>query len=81
MYAEDDHADAVQEDVDGRQLLTELDELHAIDRRRRLEPRGSAAYASAAEEVDRRSRALIDRLRRESDRRTRDFDGPEGGRR
>jgi hypothetical protein len=50
-------------EIEVRRLLRELDELHELDRKRRQEPRGSIAYAQAVREVDRRSRALIDRLR------------------
>jgi hypothetical protein len=49
-------------DVDVRNILRELDELQELDRRRRQEPRDSAAYVRAVREVDRRSRALITRL-------------------
>jgi hypothetical protein len=45
-----------------RELLDDLDELHEIDRKRRLEPRDSDAHERAAHEVDRRSRSLIERL-------------------
>jgi hypothetical protein len=50
------------DDLDVRNLLRELDELQELDRRRRQEPRDSAAYVRAVREVDRRSRALINRL-------------------
>lgn len=58
-----DRSARAQSDIDVRKLLHELDELHELDRKRRLEPRGSTAYLQAVREVDRRSRALIDRLR------------------
>jgi hypothetical protein len=50
------------DESDVRTLLRELDELQELDRRRRQEPRDSAAYVRAVREVDRRSRALINRL-------------------
>jgi hypothetical protein len=61
-----DRADATNDDIEVRQLLRELDELHELDRKRKLQPRNSAAYAHAVSEVDRRSRALIDRLQTEN---------------
>jgi uncharacterized membrane protein len=58
-----DRSQSAESEIEVRWLLRELDELHELDQRRRQEPRGSAAYTQAVREVDRRSRALIDRLR------------------
>ena len=67
------------DDSDVSQLLKELDELQELDRRRRLEPRDSVAYARAVNEVERRSRRLIERLRvAPSGASSRRVDGSEG---
>ena len=45
------------------QLLAELRELRELDRRRSVQPPGSASREAASVELDRRSRRLMDRFR------------------
>jgi hypothetical protein len=68
-----------EREMDVQRLLDDLDELQEVDRRRRLEPRNSQAYERAAREVDRRSKALIDRLRSSGGDRSEEANRSEGG--